>query len=117
MKISAKQLRNLIKEVALSPALPKNNQIVNDPIANDAMHSAIDDVQRQFVKTLEKNLVLSAWDHSYNEKSREFDDDTYEFIKSVSDKLGEEVTTLLTKAIKQAWIKGHTTVKSRRSAA
>lgn len=116
MKLNLKQLRRMIKEVALSPSLPKNNQIVTNPIDNDLLDKAVSSIQRQFTKMLEKNLVLSSWKSSYNSETREFDDKTYEFIKEVSEKLGEEVAASITKTIRQAWIKGHTVVKNKQAA-
>lgn len=116
MRLNLKTLRRLIKEVALSPSLPKNNQIVNNPIDNDLLDKAISSIQRQFTKMLEKNLVLSSWKGSYNSETREFNDNTYEFIKEVSEKLGEEVAASIIKTIRQAWIKGHTVVKNKHAA-
>jgi hypothetical protein len=102
MRIRVGTLKRILREVALSPAVFKDNQPVRDPMDRPNIARAIASLEQPFRSGVELNLVLEARD-SYDEQARELDDDEYGRIKEVADKATEMVMARVHRAVQGTW--------------
>jgi len=107
MKISLRQLRKIIKEVAMSPSFGKNNKPVGSPFESKKLKEGLASVQNSFLQAVERDLVLASWSSAYDEGSREFKDDVYDRIKKTGTTVTNEMMHDIEKVINAAWQKAH----------
>jgi hypothetical protein len=106
MKITVKQFKRLIREVALSPSL-KQNKPVDDPFQSKSVNVSLEKLQAAFEQTLAMDLIVRAMDEHYNEATREFDDVIYKQITSIVEDSKGQATAIVKKALQQAWDNAH----------
>lgn len=119
MKIRLSQLKQLIREVAISPSVFQNAKRVEDPMSRSAVAKAVQDLENGFRSAIENNLVLDEKD-AYNPETRELDDDAYARAKEVAQKSTEMMVARVHKAIQGSWAeatKGTGSVPARKKAA
>jgi len=107
MKIKVGTLRRLIREgiiseISLSPAA-FNEKPVKDPMQRQNVSKAMGDLERFYSSALMNNLVLAHKD-KYNAESRDFDDATYEALKSQADRITEKVMSQISNTLQQGWL-------------
>lgn len=102
MKIRYGTLKRILREVAISPSVFKNNQPIRDPMDKPTIAKAVASLEQPFRSGVEMNLVLEARD-SYDEQSRELDDQAYDRIKEVAEKSTEMMMARVHKAVQGAW--------------
>jgi len=102
MRVSYRALKKIIREVALSPSVFKNNHVVQDPMDRPNIAQALTALEQPFKTGLETNLVLDARD-SYDEETRELDDAEYARIKDVAAKATELMLARAHKAVQASW--------------
>lgn len=100
-----------VKEVKLSPSIPKNNKLVSNPFEKENIASPMEDLKRFFKNALLGNLLLLHWEANYNNETREFDDATYNQLQSVADKTTEQMLGKISDVVKSAWAAGNKTNK------
>jgi len=110
MKISYGELKKMIGEVALSPALFKNNKPHQDPLEDKNLANALQSLERAFKHDALMNLTLLNAD-KYNADSREFDDITYKQIEDVAGETSELVAAGVGNVVKKAWQSAHDKIK------
>jgi uncharacterized protein (UPF0332 family) len=80
MKLTVKQLRRLIQEVAMSPSLKQNEQL-KDPLKHKGVAKAFGLMRDELNNAIQLAMVVSSMDKYYDESTRQFDDAAYEHIK------------------------------------
>lgn len=113
IEISVKDLRNLIKEVAISPSLKKNSP-VDDPLDDSSIAGAVHELGRSFNNALMLDLTIRAMSEHYNEQTRELDDNVYEELKKAARSAANQVVATATKVSQESWIKAHSAVQSQK---
>jgi hypothetical protein len=103
-------LRKLLREVAVSPSVFKNNQPVQDPVDKKGVASAMKDIGNSFKSGLVMNLTLASAD-KYNSETREFDDAAYQQIEKVANAAVEQVVAKINDTVKTAWVQAHKQIK------
>jgi len=106
MKIKLSDLRKIIREVAVSPAVFKSSQPAKDPMEKKNIVKAVSDLKTAFESALLSNLVL-ANPEKYDESSREFDDQMYESLKTTAASASEQVASKINDAVQTAWVAAH----------
>jgi hypothetical protein len=106
MKLTVKQLRSLISEVAMSPSL-KNNKPLSGPLDSKKVGELAQHLEGAFQNALATDLVVRAFDQHYNAQTREFDDDVYEHIKQAVESAKSQASRLVARALDQAWKSAH----------
>ena len=106
MKLSQKQLRSLINEVAMSPSL-KNNKPLNSPMDSQKISDLIGNLEGVFSNALATDLVVRAFDQHYNSETREFDDKMYDHIKQAVEGAKKRASSLVKRALDSAWQHAH----------
>lgn len=101
MKIRVKTLKRILREVAISPSVFKQ-QPVQDPMDRPNIAKALPALEAPFKNAIQQNLILQARDQ-YDEQTRELDDAAYDRIKTISDKATEVMMARVHKAIQTAW--------------
>jgi hypothetical protein len=110
MKIRLSTLRKIIREVAVSPAVFKNNKVIDDPLHHQVINKALDDLKRGFHDGLTLNLTLAS-SGKYDEATRQLDDAAYEQIKGLAESVTEQVISQVNNSVKTSWIKAMNSVK------
>jgi hypothetical protein len=110
MKIKYGELKMLIKEVALSPALFRNNKPHKDPLDDKDIANSLQSLERAFKRDALMNILLLNAD-KYNTDSREFDDETYKQIEDAASETSELVAASVNDVVKQAWKSVHDKTK------
>ncbi len=106
MRIRVSKLRELIREVAISPSI-KKQRLVDDPLRDETVVKTIGDLNAAFKRALELDLTVRLMDTHYDEKTREFDDETYDTVSAV---VSDTVATLngeVSKMVSQSWKTAH----------
>lgn len=96
-----------IKEAKLSPSIPKNNKVIQNPFEKENVASPMEDLKRFFKNALLGNLLLLHWDSSYNNDTREFDDATYNKLTSLAETTTEQMMQKISDVVKSAWAAGN----------
>ena len=102
MRIRVGTLRRILREVAISPSVFKNNQPVRDPMDKPTLAKAVAALEEPFRQGILMNLTLEARD-SYDEQTRELDDQAYNRIKEVAGKATEMMMARVHKSVQGAW--------------
>ncbi len=102
MRMRYGTLKRILREVGISPSVFKNNQPVKDPMEKPSLAKAVANLESPFRSGIEMNLVLEARD-SYDENSRELDDQAYDRIKEVAHKATEMMMARVHKAVQGTW--------------
>lgn len=110
MRIRLGTLRRVLKEVAVSASVFKNNKPVRNPTDKQAIMKAVHDLESAFRRNLEMNLVVAQAD-KYNEQSSEFDDAAYEKVKSATASAVESLMSQVNSALEKSWVKAHQEAK------
>ena len=101
MKIRVKTLKRILKEVALSPAVFKQEP-VQDLMDRPNIAKALASLEQPLMNAMKQNLILAARDQ-YNEETREFDDQAWERVQTVAQKATEMAMAGCHKAVQNAW--------------
>lgn len=108
VKISVRDLKKLIKEVAMSPAVFQTEPVQNVD-SNKNLVDAISGFSEKLRSTMQKNLVLSFRD-KFDSETRNFDDVTFKHIQNVVDKVvkqtEDDLRSLVSNAISISLKKG-----------
>lgn len=102
MKLRYDSLKQLLREVALSPSVFKSHKLILDPMERHNIVKPLRVLEQSFRTALEMNLIVDARDN-YDEGTREFDDAAYERIKGVADTATEIMMAQVHKAVKGSW--------------
>src|SRR5277367_876803 len=97
MRTTLRQLKRLIREVAVSPSVFQNNKLINDPFEKPSVAKALQAIEPAFKTAIAMNMVLAEKD-SYNAETREFDDAAYQRIEEVAQKATEMMVARVKKA-------------------
>lgn len=103
MKIKLGELRKIIREAAVSPAVFTNNKLVSDPMEKKGIAKAMGDLERTFNDGLKMNLVVAHAD-KYNKETREFDDAMMQKIKETADEATETTLSKINDVLKERWM-------------
>jgi elongation factor P hydroxylase len=106
MKISVKQLRNLIKEVSMSPSLRKNAPL-DEPSDSKNVAASLQQLEQAFSNALSLDLVVRAFDESFDPETREFDDAVYERIKSIVEDSKKRAANVVKRSLQDIWDDAH----------
>jgi len=101
MKIRLGTLKRILREVAISPSVFKQEP-VHDPMDRPNIARALQSLEAPFRNAIQQNMVLAS-KGKYNEETRELDDGAWEHIKDVSDKATETVMARVHKAVQSTW--------------
>lgn len=101
MKIRVGTLRKILREVALSPAVFKQEP-VTDIMQRPNIAKAIQSLEAPLANAIKQNLILASKEH-YDEQTREFDDAAWERVQTVADKATEMAMAGVHKAVQNAW--------------
>jgi hypothetical protein len=110
MRIKYGELKDMIREVSLSPSVFRNNKPHQDPLDDKDLTSALQSLERAFKQDALLNLTLLNAD-KYNADSREFDDETYKQIEDVAGETSELVAASVSDVVKKAWHAAHNKIK------
>ena len=102
MKVRYGALKRVIREVAMSPSVFKNNRHVEDPFDQPNLARAMTSLETPFKNAVTMNLVLDERD-AYDEQSREFDDAAYQRVEEVAQKATEMMVARVHKAVQASW--------------
>lgn len=102
MKITVKQLKTLIREVALSPSL-KGSAYPEQATDSKNFSKALEDLESAFGQALIKSLVVPAMEQHYDPQTRQFDDAVYEQLKATSETASQRFVSAVKSAAEQAW--------------
>jgi hypothetical protein len=102
MKIRYGTLKRILREVAVSASVFKNNQTVHDPMDRPSIAKAVASIEEPFRRGIIMNLTLEARD-SYDEASGDFDDSAQARINSIADKATEMLMANVHKSVQRAW--------------
>lgn len=107
MRIRVGTLRKLIREVAISPSVARNNKPIDDPLDNESIAKVVSELGRSFDAAVRLDLTVRAMADHYDESTRQLDDAIYEKIKSTAKASSEYVVAAATKTLKNAWAQTH----------
>ena len=114
MRIKIGTLRVLLREMAMSPSVFKNNKPRKDPMQGKVI-SGMQAIQGGFQNMLLMNLVLLHGQEHFEpvtrdgEQSGEFNDKAYAMLKVRSQQVAEELGASLQNVIEDMWVKGNET--------
>lgn len=112
MRIKVGNLRKLLREHGLSPAI-FNNQAVQSPLDKQNIAKSFQALDSAFKAAIHQNLVLSHAD-KYNKETREFDDAMFQKITQVADAASEKFTATIGNAINNIWSEAHKAVQGNK---
>ena len=114
MKITLKQLRSLIREVAVS-AKALDVQAVDSPLKNKNVMTALAALDKAFTTALFNNLLANAKQHitptknKEGQPSAELDDEMSAKMNQAVDAAGEELKAHITRGLDIIWKEAHKT--------
>jgi uncharacterized protein (UPF0332 family) len=107
MKLTLKQLRDLINEVAMSPSLKQHAQLT-DPMKHSGVMKAFNLLRDELNNAVQLAMVVASMDKYYDEETRQFDDEAYERIK---DRAKEAANSAAAGAAREVQIAFSTAIK------
>lgn len=105
IRIKLGTLKQLIREVAMSPAVQKEQQ-ATDPMTNKNVVEGMSKISQAFGLLLTRNLVLANFAKAYNQQTREFDDNVYKQIKDAVTTSQEKLQSRLASVMQKTFAEG-----------
>jgi hypothetical protein len=102
MRIKLGELKNLIREVAISPSL-KNNKLLNSPLDNKIVADLIKRLGDGFEQALVRDTIIRAMDKHYNPETRELDDKIYDEVMNNVKSAKEKMIAGVSQSVEDAW--------------
>lgn len=113
MKIRYGSLKQIIREVALSPGIFKNGEFVHDPLDDKEIAGLIQRLENAFKRTIGLNLLLMS-SNAYDASTREFDDETYKAASEIASDSTEKMVAGVGRAVSQTWTNAHNQFNQQR---
>lgn len=112
MKLTKKQLRELINEVLMSPAL-KKEKTLDSPLDNKSINEALGKLKNEFFRVLEKDMILRSFSGHWNPETRDFDDKAYEYIKKVAEAATKQMVGRVVDVLEKSWRSGEAAIQKK----
>lgn len=106
MRLKIRQLRKLVREIAMSPSL-MNQEPIKGPLEDKGIAKVLQTLQTELSTSLKDNLVMTSFKDNYDAETRQFDDGAYEQASGTADRLTNEVMTQLKALLEKAWAQTH----------